>query len=107
MKYGNRKTVVDGIKFDSQAEANRYCELKLLEKAGEINNLVLQPKFVLLSGYKKDGINVRPMYYIADFTYQAKNGQVVEDVKGVQTAVFKLKKKLFEHKYPDMSIKII
>src|SRR5574344_1314908 len=48
MKYRSKRTVVDGITFDSKKEANRYCELKLLEKSGEIKNLELQKKFVLI-----------------------------------------------------------
>ena len=44
-KYGNRKVTIDGITFDSKREMKRYCELKLLEKAGEISGLELQPEF--------------------------------------------------------------
>lgn len=51
-KYGNIKTVIDGIKFDSKRESERYLELKLLEKAGEISDLKLQPRFILQHGFK-------------------------------------------------------
>lgn len=68
-KYGNRKVVIDGIKFDSQKEGNRYCELKLLQRAGEISNLQLQPKFVLQEGFKKKGKTYQAITYYADFMY--------------------------------------
>ena len=54
-KYSNRKVNIDGITFDSKKEANRYRELKLLEKVGEISNLVLQPVYVLLNGFEYKG----------------------------------------------------
>lgn len=106
-KYYNQKTIVDGIPFDSKKEANRYCELKLLEKAKKIEDLKLQPKFVLQEGFKKDGVTYRPIIYIADFSYVYKSRMVVEDVKGVETEVFKLKRKLFEHNYPYMKLELI
>lgn len=106
-KYGNKKVIIDGIKFDSIRESARYRELKILEKAGEIKNLVLQPHFLLLDSFKKNGKTYRKTEYIADFKY-IENGQViVEDVKGVCTDVFKLKHKLFEYNYPDYELKII
>jgi len=108
-KYRNRKTTIDGITFDSKAEARRYAELKLLERAGEIKDLELQPKYRLLDGFKKNGKTYRPIDYIADFRYyDVKLGRmVVEDVKGKRTDVFNIKKKLFEKKYPDLEIKIV
>lgn len=102
-KYGNVPTIVDGIRFDSKAEARRYQELKLLERAGEIFNLVCQPRYVLGSGK-------RPPVYVADFAYHESGQQVAEDVKGgkaTQTAIFKLKAKLFREKYPEIELRII
>lgn len=92
-KYGNRKTVIDGITFDSRKEANRYCELKLLEDAGKIKGLKRQVKFELIPPIKN---HPRATYYIADFVYfdVQSNMQVVEDVKGMKTDIYKLKKKL-------------
>ena len=97
MKYGNRKTVVDGFTFDSAKEAKRYGELKLLMAAGEIAELELQPVFVLGIGgqtLKYDG--GRQAKYIADFAYydMRKCKWVIEDVKSpaTRTAVYKLKK---------------
>lgn len=83
-KYKNIRCEVDGIRFDSRKEANHYCELKLLEKAGAITDLKLQVKFTLHAGIK----------YIADFTYTENGKTIIEDVKGVRTAVYRLKKKL-------------
>lgn len=94
-KYGNRKTTVDGISFASAKEARRYADLKLLERVGEIEHLQLQPRFPL----KVDGKLV--CTYVADFQYVAKGRAIatVEDVKGVQTEAFKIKRKLFEALY--------
>lgn len=100
-KYRAKKTVVDGIKFDSKREAERYCELKLLEKAKEIRNLELQPRFLLQDKFKdRNGKTHRKIEYVADFMYIDKDGKkIVEDVKGMMTDVYKLKKKLFLNLY--------
>ena len=108
-KYRAKKAVVDGIKFDSKAEAARYRELKLLEKAGLITNLELQPKFELQPGFEKDGAKYRAITYTADFKYfDVETGQVVvEDVKGYRTQQFELRKKMFEYKYKDLRLRLI
>lgn len=106
-KYKNTKIVVDNIKFDSVLEANRYKELKLLERAGEISNLELQPRFLLQDSFKKNGRTFRKIEYVADFKYIENGKTIVEDVKGIQTDVFKLKYKIFEKVYPDLTLKII
>lgn len=100
-KYRNIRTEIDGIRFDSRAEAVRYQELKLLEKAGKIRQLELQPKFVCYVNGEK------VCTYRADFAYFTDLGRVVEDVKGVRTPVYKLKKKLVEALYPGVKIKEI
>lgn len=106
-KYKNKKTQVDMYVFDSIAESKRYKELALLEKAGKITKLELQPRFLLQEGFRKNGKTYRKIEYIADFKY-IENGQViVEDVKGKETEVFKLKRKLFEKKYPDLELNLI
>jgi hypothetical protein len=87
-KYKAIRTTIDGHTFASKAEANRYQHLKLLEKAGQITNLSLQPRYALDVG----GVHI--CNYIADFRYWDEGGRVVEDVKGVRTPVYKLKKKL-------------
>jgi hypothetical protein len=89
-KYGAAPTLVDGIRFASQAEARRYGHLRMLERAGTIVDLELQPRFPLL-------INaIKVATYVADFRYRFAGVAlpVVEDVKGVQTAIYKLKKKM-------------
>jgi len=78
-KYNNIKTEIDGIKFDSTKEANRYCELKLLLRAGKIANLRRQVRFLLIPGSIKE----RPMYYVADFVYDEEGQTIVEDVKRI------------------------
>ena len=106
-KYKNRKIVVDNIKFDSILEANRYQELKLLQRARQISNLRLQVPFLLQESFKKNGTTRRKIEYIADFVYEENGQTVVEDTKGMKTETFKIKQKLFEYKYPDLELKII
>jgi len=89
----------DGIVFASKAEMERYAELKMLEKAGKISELELQPKFLLIPKIKKGD---RATYYIADFAYTKEGERIVEDVKGFKTAVYKLKIKLLLWKYPNI-----
>lgn len=102
-KYNAKKTTVDGIKFDSKREATRYLDLKLMERAGLIEDLELQPKFLLQIGFTLDGKTYREISYIADFKYHdlEKDEWVVEDVKskGTVTQVYKLKKKMFLRHY--------
>ena len=96
-KYNAKKRTIDGHNFPSKREAERYCELKLLLKAGEIRILVLQPRFLLQDKFvDKQGNTHRKIEYVADFLYIDKEGRnVVEDVKGVLTEVYKIKKKMF------------
>lgn len=91
-KYHARAVWLDGIWFPSQKEAHRYLELKLLERAGEIQDLRLQVPFVLLPKSKYG----RPVKYIADFVYTENGRQVVEDAKGYRTDLYKLKRRLME-----------
>ena len=97
VKYGNRKTELDGITFDSRKEARRYAELKLLEMAGEISDLELQKPFILQPGFVHEGKKIQPIKYIADFCYNDHGETVVEDVKSPATRkdkVYQLKKKM-------------
>ena len=99
-KYKAKKTVIDGQKFDSRKEAARYQELCFLEKQGIIRNLQRQVKFVLIPSQRgKDGKVVeRECSYYADFVYTLKNGEkIVEDVKGMKTEVYKLKRKMMRY----------
>jgi len=104
-KYNARRTTIDNITFDSKREAERYCELKILLWAGLISELELQPTFVLVPSFTKNGIHYRDIKYIADFRYIENGKTIIEDVKGLKTDVYKIKRKLFEREYPDYTIK--
>ena len=110
-KYNSKKTIVDGIIFDSKKESVRYTELKLLKAAGIIKYFNCQPTFLLQDGYKKkDGKIVRPIMYIADFEIFYPDGHCeVEDVKspGTITQVFRIKRKLLEMQYPEINFKLV
>lgn len=94
-KYHNRKSMVDGIEFDSVKESKRYAELRLLERAGEIESLELQKEFILIPAQKIDGKLVeRAVKYRADFSYKENGQEVVEDTKGVRTRDYIIKRKL-------------
>lgn len=106
-KYGAKKTVVNGIEFDSKKEAKRYTELHFLETAGAISDLRMQVKFVLIpaqrepdsvgpkGGIKKGKVIEREVDYIADFVYKNSSGEtVVEDTKGFRTTDYIIKRKL-------------
>lgn len=107
-KYNAKKVVVDGITFDSQEESNYYLHLKELKKIGTIKDFELQPEYELQPKFvNPKGKTVLPINYKADFLVTHKdNSQEVIDVKGFETADFKLKKKLFEYKY-DQSLTLI
>jgi len=98
-KYRNVKTVVDGITFDSKREADRYCELKLLQRAGKITDLRLQVPFELQPAFTVNGKKVRPIHYIADFVYKENGQYIVEDAKGHRTKEYMLKRKMYAYKY--------
>lgn len=102
-KYGNIKEEVDGYTFDSRKEAARYRELRLLEQAGEIHDLEVHPKYELWA-WVGTVVEERRVIgtYTPDFEYQTHpflGRTIIEDVKGVRTAVYRLKKKLFEANY--------
>ena len=110
-KYNNKKVMVDGIKFDSKKEATRYKELKTLERAGIIQDLQRQVKYVLIPAQyepsgeiytkgkekgksKKGKLIERECAYYADFVYTENGKTVVEDTKGVKTPEYIIKRKL-------------
>jgi Protein of unknown function (DUF1064) len=96
-KYRNTKHVLNGITFDSGREMTRYVQLVAMQQRGEISDLRLQVRFELIKACVVAGKKVRKSEYIADFVYlDAAGGQVVEDVKGVKTAVYMLKRKLMQ-----------
>ena len=98
-KYKNQKTKLGGFTFDSKKEAERWVKLSLLQRAGEIHNLEKQVKYELQPKFTINGKVVRAITYTADFVYTVEGKTVVEDVKGMRTDVYKLKKKLFEYRY--------
>ena len=98
-KFGAIKTEVDGITFASKHEAERYAELKLMERAHLISDLQLQRVFTLIGAQrdKAGKIIERPCKYIADFAYKDQTGKlIVEDAKSTatRTDVYKIKRKL-------------
>ncbi|MFC1959135.1 DUF1064 domain-containing protein [Chloroflexota bacterium] len=102
-KYRNTKVKADGYTFDSKAEYQRYLVLKLWQEQGVIQDLQVHPRYELLPAFTDSaGERHRGISYVADFAYQENTQQIVEDVKGVETQVFKIKKKLLLHRYPDL-----
>ena len=104
-KYFNKKVIID-----SKKEAKRFEELKILKKAGLIKELELQKKFELQPKYiNNKGEHIRAITYKADFFYYDNylERYIVEDTKGFKTDVYKLKKKLLEYKYPNLTIEEI
>lgn len=98
-KYGAKKTLYDGVKYDSQAEAQRAQEIDMLIKAGKVQSVERQPKFDI---YIND---TKVCYYKADFRITWADGtETIEDVKGFKTAMYRLKKKMTEAAY---GIKIV
>lgn len=105
-KYGNKKTTVDGITFDSIKEAKRFKELSLMERAGMIQDLQRQVKYILIpaqrepdtvgarGGVHKGKLIERECTYVADFVYQENGQTVVEDTKGFRTKDYLLKRKM-------------
>lgn len=116
-KYYAKRTTVDGIEFHSKKEARRYQQLKLLEKAGTICDLKRQVKYELIPAQYIDGKCVeRAVTYTSDFEYyvlkdlrqktvmadhrsKTVGEHIVEDVKGVRTNEYVIKRKLMLHKY--------
>ena len=117
-KYGARKIVLDGIAFDSKKEANRWAELRILERAGQIEDLRRQVEFVLIPAQYEDSTDVyqkgpnkgkpkrgklleHECAYIADFVYRVKETgrTAVEDTKGFRTKDYIIKRKLMLERY--------
>lgn len=98
-KYGAKTVEADGRVFDSRAEYRRWCDLVAMQRAGHIRELRCQVRYELLPSQRKpSGGTERGVAYVADFVYLDADGrQVVEDVKGVRTPEFILKRKLMLH----------
>lgn len=108
-KYNARKTIRDGHVFDSAAEADYYIKLKGRLMAGEISNLRLQPKFVLLEAFTDSGgKRQRAITYTADFAYDEADGAaVVAECKGFETRDWVIRKKLFLYRYRQYRLEVI
>ncbi len=102
-KYNAKKTMIDGIIFDSKREAEYYATLKIRVAAGEVEKFDLQPEFILQPAFTHNGKRIREIKYIADFRifYPDERIEIV-DTKGYKTKDYRLKKKLFLAKYPDV-----
>lgn len=101
-KYNAKKVEINGVQWDSKHEARDGAKLQQLASAGIISSLQRQVKFVLQEGYRNNqGKAIRPICYIADFVYERDGQKYVQDSKGVRTEVYKIKRKLFEKRYPE------
>ena len=104
-KYHSKQVIVNGIKFQSKLEGTRYQQLLWLLNADEISDLKLQPEFQIFEGYidSVTGEKHKSRYYVGDFKYTDKKSHqtIVEDTKGIETDVFKLKWEMVQEKYPE------
>lgn len=100
-KYKNKKVISDGKKYDSKKESKRAIQLKTMEKLGIIKDLKEQVPYILQEKFILNGKTVREIKYIADFVYiiVETGEEVIEDVKGIRTEVYRIKKKMFMYKY--------
>lgn len=108
-KYNARPCDIGDLRFDSQAEGRRYQELQLLQAAGEISGLIVHPRFMLQEAFrcKQLNRNIQRIEYEGDFMYCENGRQVVEDVKGMETEGWKIKRKLFLKRYPEIDLRIV
>ena len=107
-KYKNKKTIIDGFKFDSEMESHYYLYLKQLKEIGEVVDFVLQPSYLLQEGFDLNGKRIRPITYKADFKVIYKDGhEEVIDVKGKLTEEFKIKRKMLLYRYRDITFKCV
>lgn len=100
-KYGAKKTMLNGVHFDSRAEATRWSLLLLDQAAGKITHLERQVPFKL---YGRGGTEICKL--VVDYVYFENGKRVCEDSKGVRTKDFRLKQKLFEDNYPGVELRL-
>ncbi|WP_240335243.1 DUF1064 domain-containing protein [Paraliobacillus sediminis] len=106
-KYGNKKVVIDGHKFDSKLEAKYYQELLIRKRIGEIKSFSLQPRYELQPKYKKDNKTIRKIEYVADFEIEHADDSIeIVDIKGHVTKEFAIKRKIFEYQY-DLNLSVL
>lgn len=109
-KYKASPEVVDGIKFPSKLEAERYRQLRLLERAGVIFQLRVHPRYIIAEAARDPhtGEKINKRYYEGDFEYMDEYGQLIcEDTKGVETDVFSLKWDLVRPLFPNIEFRIL
>jgi hypothetical protein len=103
---GKQKRTFEGKEFDSVMELQFYTQYLLpLKEKGIVKNIELQPKYVLQEGFTKNGKRVLPIQYISDYLVEFSDGTVITyDVKGLPTVEARLKKKMFDYKFPDKTL---
>lgn len=107
-KYGNKKVIVNGEKFVSKLEAERYIYLLKKKDEGIVKRIKLQPKFELQPKFSKYGKNYRSITYSPDFEVEYIDGTVIyEDTKGTSTHEGDMKRKMFDYKYSELTLKWI
>ena len=107
-KYKNKKTIIDGFKFDSEMESHYYLYLKQLKEMGKVVDFILQPTYLLQEGFDLNGKRIRAITYKADFKVIYKDGhEEVIDVKGKLTEEFKIKRKMLLYRYRDINFKCV
>lgn len=107
-KYHAKKVVIDGTKYDSQKEARRGEELKMLERAGLISGLQFQVPFELQPSFKVGIKTERAIIYVADAVYLERGKKIVEDTKSAMTRklpVYGIKRKMLMYRYPDIDFR--
>ena len=108
-KYNAKKVEIDGIKFDSKAEGEYYSHLKQQVTERQILGFERQKRMLLQEGFSVEGVKgkIRPIFYVVDFIITENDGTLTYiDVKGVETDVFRLKKKLFMKRYNTALLKV-
>jgi hypothetical protein len=108
-KYHARKIIINGQKYDSQKEAKRGEELKMLQNSGHISGLKFQVPFVLQDAFRHDGKTERAIIYVADAVYFEEGKYVVEDTKSSMTRklpVFQMKRKMLLKRYPEITFRV-
>lgn len=108
-KYNAKKVEIEGIKFDSKAEGEYYLHLKQQVTERQILGFERQKRMLLQEGFSVEGVKgkIRPIFYVVDFIITENDGTLTYvDVKGMETDVFKLKKKLFMKRYNTALLKV-
>lgn len=104
-KFGSKKCIINDIKFDSMLEGRFFLHLLTMQQQNNISCIVTHPKYQLQKSFKKYDKTIRAIDYFADFEVEFCDGtKVIYDTKGRETADFKIKRKMFDYKYPDLTL---